>query len=501
MKIASVFEMKEIDASASERFSIPSETLMALAGRAVCECLCAHWPNAKRTAICAGTGNNGGDGFVAAWLLHCRGLEVTIYLCGSPEKLGSSSGLYFNICKSIGIDIRSDDSPDFSSYDFLVDAISGIGLAGKLRGSAEKLASAVNASGVPAAAIDIPSGLPADGEAPQGVVVSAELTVAMGFLKTAHTVFPGKEYCGRVVLADIGLPPELLAGRSVRGNLIDTAFMKALKKRLSYGADINKTDKGHLLIIGGFDTMEGAVLLTASAAFEAGAGLVTAAASPKSREIIAGKIPELMTASVSADSVKALLGAKKYACLVIGPGLGRTEEAWAVFKNTVAALPETGIKRVLIDGDGLFHLARFLKENALPSGISFVLTPHFMEASRIIGKSVDEIKANRPLAADECARKTGAAALLKGPASIVSNGVDRYINTTGCSLLAAAGSGDVLSGIAGTFLMRKEFSPEEALSAACFVHGSAADALARQGRLHIRAGDLIGQLKEEELLP
>lgn len=502
MKVASAEEMRAIDKQSEEIFGIPSHTLMAFAGKAAVDEICARLPRAKTAAVCAGTGNNGGDGFVIAWLLHTRGFSVTIYLCGSADKLSPTAATYFHVCRQAKIKILDTTcggpAPDLSCYDVIADALLGTGFTGKLKDEAKRIVQAINASGTPVCAVDIPSGLPADGGAPEDIAVAANFTVTMGLPKPACVAYPGKAYCGELVVADIGFPRELLESSALTTNLIDKGLIAKIKAGAGYSDDINKTSRGHLLLIGGFDGMEGAIMLASAAAIEAGAGLSTVATTANARAIIAGKIPELMTTDINQDNVGEVLTSRKFNALVLGCGMGRTQAAKNIFAQTMKHLPASGINRVLIDGDGLFHLAEYLSSNKLPAEINFSLTPHFGEAARITGKSIEAIADNRILAAEECAAKAGCHVLLKGPASIICAGENKFINTTGCSLLATAGSGDVLSGIAGAYLARENLPVEQALCAACYVHGSAADSLAAEGRLHIKAGDIIRQLKMEK---
>ncbi len=194
----------------------------------------------------------------------------------------------------------------------------GTGLTGPVRGAAGKLIVRMNASGVPLVAVDIPSGLPSDGPAPRWEVVRAHVTVAMGLPKISMVTYPGKAFCGRLVVAEIGFPAELTESTALKTGLIDGDFVA---KRIvpPVKADINKTDRGHLLLIGGFDGMEGAIMMSALAALGTGAGLITILTTERARDIIAGKIPEVMTLSLpvndgrtpSRDEALALLTARK----------------------------------------------------------------------------------------------------------------------------------------------------------------------------------------------
>ena len=237
---------------------------------------------------------------------------------------------------------------------------------------------------------------------------------------------------------------------------------------------------------------------------EAGVGLATVLTTRTARQIIAGRIPELMTlplpaeagnAEPNGDIIRALLTGRRYDALVIGPGMGRSAFAGNFFRALLDELPRTDIKRVVIDGDGLFFLAQFLQEGALPEEIDFFITPHFGEAARILGYDVEEIKQNRFAAAKDLARQSGAVSVLKGPASIIASaergGSEQCgINSSGCPAMATAGSGDVLAGIMGALLLRQKDHFLTA-AAAVWLHGKAGERALSTGRSRLKATDII----------
>ena len=492
MKVVTAAEMREIDKKSEEEYGISGELLMGFAGRAAASSVLKNFPGSKSIAVLAGTGNNGGDGFAAAYFLASAGASVKIFLCGGAA-LSKAAALFHSICLKSGIEIKEGTPGALNGFDLVIDALLGTGFNGPAREWAAVAIAMINSSKLPVVSLDIPSGLPSDGEAPTWDTVKASLTVTMGLPKISLVTWPGLACCGRVETADIGFPGNLTSSPDIKTELIDDEFIASAAPSLQIaGGDIDKNTKGHLLLAGGFDGMEGAIMLSAKAALETGVGLVSLITTPKAREIIAGKIPELITIQAQADAIDSLLRERKYDSLVIGPGMGRSEDSAKLFNALMDALPEnTG---VVIDGDGLFHLTSYLKSKKLKNTVKYILTPHFNEASRIMEKSVDEIKANRLAAAKECAAKTGCTVLLKGQASIVSDGGRAYINTSGNSLLATAGSGDVLSGILGALLLRG-LKAELAACAACFFHGKAADLLASGGAKHLKAGDIIEAIK------
>lgn len=502
MKVVTAKEMREIERIAIEEYGIPEKLLMAFAGKAVAEISIARFPKAVSAAVVCGTGNNGGDGFVSAYFLHNHGLTVSIYIFGDEAKISGSSRLYLDLCRKTKIEIihisgKSPSSLDLRAFDFIIDALFGIGLKGRPEGTAAELVGIINFSGRPIVSIDIPSGLPADGEAPTWpAVVRADCTVTMGLPKISLVVWPNLSYCGEVETADIGFPSALLSDSSLKAECINKQLIEPCLANPLLHSDINKGDRGHLLLIGGFDGMEGAIMMSVMAALEAGAGYVSLLTTENARSIIAGKIPELMTMSLQGGNIADILSARQYDAVVIGPGMGRTEMAARIFNETMEVLSSYDNCRVVIDGDGLFHLAALLKKTSGVPEMSYsrhIITPHFLEAGRFIDKSIEAIKSNRLASARECALITGCTVLLKGPASIICSGERSFINTSGNSLLAAAGSGDVLSGFIGAYLLR-DVSAFIAACTGCYMHGAAAELLASEGRKHIKATDIVSAM-------
>ncbi len=487
--------MQGIDRSAIEGTGVPGEVLMALAGKAVADRIIADLPGIKSASVCAGTGNNGGDGFVIAYLLANRGIPVKVFLAGEKARVSKTSAIFLNACVHSGISIEEvTDGNSFRASllegsDLVVDALAGTGFTGAPRGLLAAAIAAVNGCGARVVSVDVPSGLPSDGEAPGGEAVRADLTVTIGLPKISLVTWPGRSYAGELHVADIGFPRALTQSDELRTALADASFARPFIASAKDG-DFHKGAAGHLLLAGGFDGMEGAIIMTAQAAFETGVGLATLLTTPGARAAVAGAVPELITRSLDfppdaateegaqerilENAARLMDGDRRYAALVIGPGMGRGAYARMVFEALILACGSMGIRRALIDGDGLFHLADFLKTGKLPSGTEFVITPHFLEASRLLDMPVDEIKNDRFSAARLLATRTGCTALLKGPGTIIHDGKNALVNTSGGPALATAGSGDVLSGIVGALLLR-DMTPLEAAGLGAYLHGLAAD--------------------------
>ncbi len=528
MKAVTAGEMQQIDRVTIGERGIPAEVLMGLAGKAVADFAADEFAGLRSAAVVSGTGNNGGDGFVAAYLLAQRGIKVDIFIAGESSRVSPAAAVYLKVCLASGlspVEILGDEAASrltFSGYDLIIDAVFGTGFRGAARGAAAGIIRAVNSSVVPVLSVDVPSGLPSDGGAPEGGAVRACCTVTIGLPKISLVTYPGKEYAGRLHVADIGFPRDLTASGSLSADLVDAGFVKG-KLSAGRGFDAHKGSVGHLLLVGGFDFMEGAIMMSAMAALETGTGLITLLTTERARAAIAGAIPELITRAIpdlpgysgrkeslpegdtrASDALKKHIDNeihrffgedRRYGAVIIGPGMGRGELSRLVFFAVMDSLQRHGIGKALIDGDGLFHLAGYLKHGKPAGAENIIITPHFFEASRLFQRTVDEIKANRFDAALALSRETGCTSLLKGPATIVSDGTRSLVNTSGNPALATAGSGDVLSGIIGALLLRAMPALDAAGSGA-YLHGLAADLYVKENAVTImKATDIIKYIR------
>ncbi|MBN2041393.1 MAG: NAD(P)H-hydrate dehydratase [Spirochaetes bacterium] len=501
MKVVTASEIQNIDRETIDNICIPGEVLMGYAGKSISDYIISEFKGVKKTAIFCGTGNNGGDGFVIAYFLSNSGYHVDVFVAGVTEKISDTSRIYYNICRNFNINIISLTEQNiyefnFSDYDLIIDAMVGTGFEGIPRGIIKDIIIQINKSSVKVLSVDLPSGLSSDGQAPEGDVINAHTTVTIGLPKISLVTYPGMKYTGNLVIREIGFPAYLSESSDLHVDLIDDVFA-GTHLNINRDIDSHKGSVGHLLLIGGFDNMEGAIMMSAMAAFETGVGLATLLTTPKAREIIAGRIPELITGSINSDAENIDLVFKEdrqYNSLVIGPGMGRSEFSKLVFKNIIGKLDKYGIKKVLIDGDGLFHLSEYLKTKSLPQNINFVITPHFGEASGLLNKKSSELAKNRFNSAILLAEKTSAVTLLKGPATIVSDGKYSLINTTGNRAMSTAGSGDVLSGIIGALLLKNNCLHAAGIGA--YIHGLAADMCVKHNDLKIlKATDIISYLR------
>ena len=386
------------------------DAMMQRAGAAVAEALMRRFPDARRIALHAGSGANGGDGQIAAEILQAQGRELV------------------------------DERPDV-----VIDALLGTGLKGAPREETSRLIEQINAAGVPVLAIDIPSGVNASSGEVAGAVVNADLTVTMHGPKVGLAVAPGRFHAGEVAVADIGLEPAETEHRLV------TAEVLAEVPRRS--ARDNKYTAGHVLVVGGSRGMTGAPALAARAALRADAGYVTIAAPAECLPVLETLVLEAVKRPLE-DVVAAAAKAK---ALAVGPGLGRQPEAKELVRRLLAEVELP----MVVDADALFELEP--SEWPAPR----VLTPHEGELARLLGRESKEIAAQRLASVQEAAEKFSAVVVLKGEDSLVAApGRGVVVCALGLPSLSTAGTGDVLTGVTAAFLA-KGMEPQHAAAAAC----------------------------------
>jgi ADP-dependent NAD(P)H-hydrate dehydratase / NAD(P)H-hydrate epimerase len=386
------------------------DALMQSAGAAVAEEVMRRWPEARRIAIHAGGGANGGDGRIAGEILQGQGRELVA------------------------------ERPDL-----VVDALLGTGMKGAPREQTAALIERINAAGVPVVAVDIPSGVNASTGEVEGAAVRADATVTMHGRKLGLAVAPGRFLAGEVVVAEIGLEPG-----ATQNQLVRPAILDAVPRR---SAGDNKYTAGHVLVVGGSRGMTGAAALSARAALRADAGYVTIAAPAESLPVL----ETLVVEAVKRPLEQVFEAAEKAGALAIGPGFGRGKDAKQLVRRLLA---EAAVPAV-VDADALFEL----EPGEWPA--PRVLTPHEGELGRLLGRESQDVAAHRLAAVREAAEKFQCVVVLKGEDSLVAApGGGVLVSALGLPSLATAGTGDVLTGITAAFLA-KGMEPQLAAAAAC----------------------------------
>ena len=502
-------EMRDLDRRAVADLGMAGATLMENAGRGAAEALVELLPalgaprRGARIAIVCGKGGNGGDGFVVARWLRRRGLRPVVMLAARPQDVVGDAGAKLAALRRAGVSVTVIEDAEAASARLddahvVVDALLGTGARGVPAGLTAALIERINRSGRPVVALDVPSGLPADGGAPTGPAVRAAVTLTFAGLKAGLVQPPGLDFAGRVRTIPIGIAdPEV--SRGIRTWLIEAADVAAHFPPRP--RDAHKGTYGYLLIVGGSLGKTGAAALAARAAMRAGGGLVTTATARSQQPIVAGLVVESMTeplAETAAGTValsareRVLELARARDAAALGPGLGLEAETQELARQLARDLD----RPLVLDADALTAIAGRL-ELLRGAPAPRCLTPHPAEMARLMGVTVADVQRDRVAAARSVATEYGVQVALKGATTVVAAADGRvFLNPTGNPGMASGGTGDVLTGIAGAFLARGMAAPD-ALVAAVYVHGLAGDlAAARLGEESLIASDLIDSLPD-----
>lgn len=497
MRVLTAAEAREADRAAIEGYGIPGLLLMEHAARAVADAARALLLPGGRVVVVAGAGNNGGDGYAAARLLHVAGVPVSVVALAS--ELRGDAAQNAEIWERVGgVSAPFGDGvlAEFGEGDVIVDAIFGTGLSREPSGDYAAAIDAVRAArerGARVLAVDLPSGLSADTGSPIGAVIAADATVTFGTLKRGHVLHPGVELCGPVRVADISLPPPaIVATPEVR--LLDETLVRALLPPRR--ADTHKGTFGHVLTLAGSFGKSGAAALCARSALVGGAGLVSVAARAEVIPSVLAHAMELMGVPLAGDGSlsladepalrEALQGKSAW---LAGPGIPRGEETGELLARLLRAAQAP----VVLDADALNALAG----REIEANVEVVVTPHPAEMGRLAGLSTHEVQADRIGVAQRFAIGNGCHVVLKGARTVVAdpNG-DVAICPTGNAGMATAGSGDVLGGLIAA-LLAQGLPAAAAARVGVYVHGLAGDRrVAVRGLAGLVAGDLIDGIAE-----
>jgi hydroxyethylthiazole kinase-like uncharacterized protein yjeF len=501
MKIVTAAEMRAIDRATSERFGVPSLTLMENAGAAAAEHGGSFYGAGKIVVLC-GKGNNGGDGFVAARLLHQAGKKIEVILLADPGELhGDAAIMYGNLplatkaVKSVE-DLRALGTA--FKADMYIDAIVGTGFKPPVSGLYAEAIAMMNASGAPVVAVDIPSGAEADAMCRQGgIIARADAVVTFTAPRPAH-VFSGLT-AGSTYVADIGSPQEAIVS-SLQLNVITARdFAQMLEPR---PAESNKGNYGHVLLVGGAVGKAGSVAMAGMSALRAGAGLATVATAKSALPTVAGFYPELMTEplaetgdgtiAASADERLAAL-AKGKSVLGIGPGISRVPETSELVRTLVAKCDVP----IVLDADGL-NAFEGLTNELSGKGRTLVITPHPGEMARLCGSTIAEVQRDRLGVARKFAREHELIVVLKGHRTlVVEPGGEAWVNTTGNPGMSTGGTGDILTGMVSGMIAQHPNDVLMAVCAAVHLHGLAGDVMReRVGEHSLVATDLLRGLPD-----
>jgi NAD(P)H-hydrate epimerase len=473
-------QVRAMDRYAIEQADIPGYTLMQRAGAAALATLQRRWPGINSIAVVCGSGNNAGDGYVLARLARAAGLQAQVFALTDPVQLKGDAARAFADFAAAGGSHSSFGAGSLRGVGLVVDALLGTGVDRPVAGALRDGIEAVNASGLPVLALDIPSGLDADTGLAHGVAVRATCTITFVGLKSGLYLGAAPDHVGELEFAGLDIPAAARATQPPIMHRIDETVLAAVLPPRRRAA--HKGEHGRVLIIGGF-AMAGAARLAGEAALRTGAGLVNIATTKASAAAIVAGQPELICHSLrSATGLPPLLAAAD--ALAIGPGLGLGRG----MPKFLEAAADAG-KPLVVDADALTMLSRHPQQRA-----HWILTPHPGEAARLLGSDVASVQRDRLDAVREIAARYGGICVLKGANTLVHSATaGTWVCDRGNPGMATAGTGDVLTGIIAALLASGGDAVQCAL-AGVLLHAESGDRAARAGERGLIAGDLIAEL-------
>lgn len=495
-------QVREFDRIAIEEHGIPGAALMKRAAAALLKVALQRWPEVQRPLVFCGGGNNGGDGYLFAALAKQQNLEPLVISAAEPKKLRGDARRAWKFAGQAGVKCLSAEefaSSDarFEGADLIVDALLGTGLESAVRPAYQQLIEAINNSGLPVLAADLPSGIHSDSGEVLGCAVQAACTVSFVALKTGLASGAGKTHSGELLLSRLGIPETVYGEEGLlAARILSLPHCRAYLPQRDTNS--HKGHHGHVLIIGGDAGYGGAAMLAAEASLFAGAGLVSLATRAAHIPAVLAKTPEVMAHAVeSAADLRPLLAT--CTAVVVGPGLGRSSWAMQLLHAVLetAALPaeQRSVQSVVFDADALNLLAETKELMHLLSSceLDTIFTPHPGEAARLLEITTAEVQQNRFESVTRLENLLAGAVLLKGAGSLLSGSN----NITGvCPFgnpgMSSGGMGDVLSGLIGA-LCAQGLSATTALELATCVHSAAADFAVAEGKgpIGLHASELL----------
>ena len=512
MKILTADEIRLVEQRCFERYSTEAE-LMLKAGTACFNEIIKKYENeikGARVSVFCGNGKNAGDGFVIARLLYCYGVDASIVLVDKEPTLAEPL-MYFEQAINSGVKVEHFTNSNgenalnsglsknvkqntFTNADFIVDCIFGIGFHGRARGVFNEAFKAINESGAKVIAVDTPSGTNATTGEICANAINADCTIAISTLKYAHIQPPANALCGDTKVVDIGIPEDCYDD-----NYAHTIEHKDVKKCfVPRDKNSNKGTFGHQLNICSSKKMFGAGVIATEAAMRSGAGLVKLMLPMDAFPLAAAHLTQCLfepalqtvTGTFSKFASGAVKEQLKWAdSVVIGCGIGVNDDT----KEIVETVLKKSKAPIILDADGINCIngrISIFKEIKAP----VVLTPHPMEMSRLISKPIAEIQENRINIAKEFAKENEIILVLKGANTVVTDGDRVFVNLTGNPSMAMGGTGDMLSGMIGSFIAQG-MSPFEAAKCAVYIHGLCGDVAAKEiSERGILVSDMIDRL-------
>ncbi len=508
MKAITAEQMKELDQLAINDYKIPSLLLMEHAAMAVFKEIKKNHSKKSRILIVCGSGNNGGDGLALARILIQYKYKPTIYLLSEYEKLSDLSKRQYDILKLLKaniVQIEEKEQLDYAdNWDIIIDAIFGISLNREIKGIYNEVIEYINCQYAEIISLDLPSGVDASTGNVLGNAVFADKTITFGFSKIGLHLYPAAEYCGKIIVANIGIPKiafNTLTNNNYYRQEIDIIDKKFLQKLAYRDENSHKGTFGTALIIAGSKQMTGAAMLSAKASYHSGVGIARVLTSENNKNAINNFVPEAIcetyNESSNSQNLEELFHAQKTkaTAILIGCGLGTDDKAWTLLKLALESdLP------LVIDADGLNLLAEnpeFLGKLKLRKNKT-ILTPHIGEMSRLTKFDKSKLLENQLEIARNFAKMNNVILISKDARTIIACPDGKvYLNVKGNNGMATGGSGDVLAGIITGLLANKGNTAETAAITGVYVHALAGDEAANaKGKTALLASDIIDNISK-----
>lgn len=479
-------QMRRADLYTIEEIGVPSMVLMERAALEVVRCMEEEQLDFRRVLVICGSGNNGGDGYAIARLLHLKGHDVTIFFAGNSQKRSEENAQQAKIAAHYEIPVITNLGTE--EYSVIIDALFGTGLKREVTGHYREVLCSVNQMAGKKVAVDLPSGIHDTTGAQMGIAFCADLTVAIAFPKRGLFLQEGNVCAGKILTGDIGISSETFSEGTVTFGYEKQDLFLGFPKRKK---NSHKGSYGKVLMIAGSKGMSGAAYLSAKAAYAVGAGLVQIYTHEENRVILQQLLPEAIITTYDTFDSEQLEKLIQWADLIgIGCGLGKSDTAERVMQYTL----KRALVPCVVDADGINILSKHMEwieeTNAL-----IVLTPHMKEMSRMLQCSVKELIEQRMEKLHAFVERYKVVCVLKDARTLVAKEhQNTYLNLSGNAAMAKAGSGDVLAGVI-VGILAQQCEPYTSACLGVFLHGLAGDmARDKKGAYSVLASDLVAEI-------
>ena len=479
-------QMRRADLYTIEEIGVPSMVLMERAALEVVRCMEEEQLDFRKVLVICGSGNNGGDGYAIARLLHLKGHDVTIFFAGNSQKRSEENAQQAKIAAHYEIPVITNLGTE--EYSVIIDALFGTGLKREVTGHYREVLCSVNQMAGKKVAVDLPSGIHDSTGVRMGIAFCADLTVAIAFPKRGLFLQEGNVCAGKILTGDIGISSETFSEGTVTFGYEKQDLFLGFPKRKK---NSHKGSYGKVLMIAGSKGMSGAAYLSAKAAYAVGAGLVQIYTHEENRVILQQLLPEAIITTYDTFDSEQLEKLIQWADLIgIGCGLGKSDTAERVMQYTL----ERALVPCVVDADGINILSKHMEwieeTNAL-----IVLTPHMKEMSRMLQCSVKELIEQRMEKLHAFVERYKVVCVLKDARTLVAKEhQNTYLNLSGNAAMAKAGSGDVLAGVI-VGILAQQCEPYTSACLGVFLHGLAGDmARDKKGAYSVLASDLVAEI-------